>query len=238
MLRQNTIKRAARVLSLLIISIGGITSGGSTEVPSVIAKAGRCSSYDPRPKFTENTRNAKRKQFGLPTLEKIRQLKKHRGSRSELIVATVSLKANGGIALVLQRDREGTPTVEIRQMLRSERLVRPKPIKVKIPEATWSIIVARGEALNLVYATDEAIVCGATFTVELVDEKGDIRAPVGDSCGNEPRGLFFLVLAEAALAQLAPCASLYPDGYSATLERLTACFALSGNQNGGDRASQ
>lgn len=182
--------------------------------------------YDPRPKCTEDSRNAKRRQFGLPTLEKIRQQKKHHGSTSEQIVATLSLKAKGGVALVMQRDRKGAPTIEIRQMLSRGGLLRPKPIRVKIREDTWNIILAKGKALNLVYATDEVLICGAAFTVELVDEMGNIRAPVGDSCGNEPRGLFFKALAEAALAQLPLCDSLYPDEDNATLDRLITCFAL------------
>lgn len=221
---------AAGTALTFIVFAGCILSSSPSDAQIVRAKAGRCSSYDPRPQCTNDYRNAKRKQFGLPTLEKIRQLNGYAGPKSELIVATVSLKTRGGIALVLQRDRKGMPTIEIRQMLRRDRSARPKPISVTIPETTWSVIVAKGMALNPVYATDEVLVCGATFTVELVDEKGNIHAPVGDSCGNEPRGSFFQALAEAALAQLPHCAALYPDGYDATLDRLTSCFALGGNE--------
>ena len=227
---QKIIRRAARVASIVIITTGGVPSSASSEAQSVSIKAGRCSSYDPRPKCTEDYRNAKRQLFGLPTLEKIRRHKKHSGAKSELIVSTVSLKPTGGVSLVLQRDREGTPTVEIRQMLRSDRPLVPKPISVKIPESTWNMIVAKGKMLSPVYVTDEVSVCGATFTVELMDGNGTISAPVGDSCGNEPRGLFFEVLAQAALAQLPHCAALYPEGYKPTLNRLTACFVLGGEK--------
>ena len=227
---QNIIQHAARMASIVMISIVGIPASASFEAQSVSAKAGRCSIYDPRPKCTETYRNANRRLFGLPTLEKIRRDKKHSDSKSELIVATVSLKSTGGVALVLQRDRERTPTVEIRQMLRSDRRLVPKPISVKIPESTWNMIVAKGKMLSPVYATDKMWVCGAIFTVELVDGYGNISAPVGDSCGNEPRGIFFEVLAEAALAQLPHCAALYPEGYKPTLDRLTACFVLGGEK--------
>jgi hypothetical protein len=220
-------KLAAVALSILS---GGILWGESAEAQSFGAKSGRCSNYDPRPKCTEGYRNATRKKFGLPTLEKIRRRNGYAGSKSELIVTTVVFKTGGGVALVLQRDRNGAPIVEIREMVTNVRRSGPKLISVKIPEATWDMIVAKGKALDLVYATDEVLVCGAIFTVELTDGRGNIRAPVGDSCGNEPRGLFFEALAEAALAELPHCAALYPDGYDATLDRLTACFALSGQQ--------
>lgn len=218
---------AAVALSILG---GGISRGASAEAQSVSAKSGRCPNYDPRPTCTEGYRNATRKRFGLPTLEKIRRRNGYAGSKSKLIVTTVVFKTGGGVALVLQRDRNGAPIVEIREMVTNLRRSGPKLISVKIPEATWDMIVAKGKALDLVYATDEVLVCGAIFTVELTDGRGNIRAPVGDSCGNEPRGLFFEALAEAALAELPHCAALYPDGYDATLDRLTACFALSGVQ--------
>lgn len=220
-------KLAAVALSILG---GGISRGASAEAQSVSAKSGRCSNYDPRPTCTEGYRNATRKRFGLPTLKKIRRRNGYAGSKSELIVTTVVFKTGGGVALVLQRDRNGAPIVEIREMVTNVRRSGPKLISVKIPEATWDMIVAKGKALDLVYATDEVLVCGAIFTVELTDGRGNIRAPVGDSCGNEPRGLFFEALAEAALAELPHCAALYPDGYDATLDRLIACFALSGVQ--------
>ncbi len=221
--------RMALAAFILLNAVSGIPISLSAEARSG-AKSGRCSNYDPHPKCTEAYRNATRKRFGLPTLEKIRQRKGYAGPKGELIVTTVVFKTGGGVALVLQRDRKGTPTVEIRQMVRKDRPSGPKSIKVKISESAWDVIVADGTKLDLVYATDEVFVCGAIFTVELMDGRDNIRAPVGDSCGNEPRGLFFEALAEATLAQLPHCAALYPDGYDATLDRLIACFVLSGEQ--------
>lgn len=215
---------------ILLDAVGNIQFSPSAKAQSVSAKAARCSNYDPRPECTEGYRNATRERFGLATLKKIRQRNGFAGLTNEMIVATVSFKSGGGVALVMQRDREAAPTVEIRQMIRSDRLSEPKPISVKIPETTWDIIVAKEKSLDLVYATDEILLCGATFTVERMDEKGNIRAPVGDSCGNEPRGVFFEALAQAALIQLPHCATLYPEGFNATLDRLTACFALNGEQ--------
>lgn len=226
--------RATLTAFILLNAVSGIPISLAVEAQSG-AKFRKCSNYDPRPKCTEAYRNATRKRFGLPTLEKIRQRNGYAGPKSglpksELMLTTVAFKTGGGVALVLQRDRKGIPTVEIRQMLRSDRPSGSKPISVKISEASWDMIVATGNTLDPVYAADEVFVCGAIFTVELMDGKGNIRAPVGDSCGNEPRGLFFEAIAEAALAQLPHCSALYPEGYNATLDRLSACFVLSGEQ--------
>ena len=192
-------------------------------------QATSCSYYDPSPNCTEVERNVRRKKFGLSNLEELRRRHERGSNKSELIVGTVAIKQRGGLALVFQRDADGMPSAEIRRMLGDSKSSQHEPLHAKIPEAIWSDILAKGKALNLVYATDEALVCGADFTIELVDGAGDVRAPVGDSCGNEPRGVYFDILANAAIAQLPYCAALVTDSDWAA-DKLNECFALRGDK--------
>lgn len=193
-------------------------------------KKSHCSYYDPQPKCTEVERNARRNQFGLPTLDRIRQQHTRGRTRSELIVGTVKIKRGGGLALVFQRDRSGTPSVEIHRMLANTKSRNRLPISAKISETTWDAIVVKTAALELVYATDDVMVCGANFTIEFMDKAGNIRAPVGDSCGNEPRGVYFEVLAEAAIAELPHCAALVSSRTDGAMQKLEECFVLQGEK--------
>lgn len=212
--------------SLLYISLFASTSA---DARSHQQQATTCSYYDPRPHCTEIERNARRKKFGLPKLEQLRRRHEQELNKIELIVGTVAIKQRGGLALVFQRDANGMPSAEIRRMLWDGKSSQYEPLYAKIPEAIWSAVLAKGKALKLVHATDEALVCGADFTIELVDGAGDVRAPVGDSCGNQPRGVYFDILANAAIAQLPHCAALVTDSDWAA-DKLDECFALRGDK--------
>lgn len=214
----------------LIIFAAGILSSISAEAQIKMSgqKKQVCSSYDPRPGCTEDERNARRKQFALPTLEKIRR--QYGRANSELIVATVTTKLGDGLALVFQRDRDGTPSVEIHTIYSKENSPWKQALHAKISEGTWDTLLVKGNALNLVFARDEVILCGGSYMVELMDREGNIRAPVGDSCGGEPRSVYFNVLAEAAIAQLPHCAALAPDSSDRNAEKLMQCFVLQGDK--------
>ena len=216
---------AASTLMMLVVGICA-----EAPVAAESAMATKCAYYDPRPHCSEKEREARRKIFGLPTLEKIQRRTMRGGEASELIVATVMVKQRGGLALVLQRDRGGTPIVEIHSMPVSSRPADYQPIKAVIPEAIWALALSKGNALDLVYDTDEVLVCGANFSVEIMDKVGNVRAPDGDSCGGEPRGVYFDFLAEAALQQLPHCAALMPSISDWVPEKLVACFDLRGDK--------
>ncbi|RDV02550.1 hypothetical protein DXH95_11320 [Sphingorhabdus pulchriflava] len=218
---------AASTLMMLVV---GICAEAPAAAAGSTSKASKCAYYDPRPRCTEKEREARRKIFGLPSLEKIQRRTMSGGEASELIVATVMVKQREGLALVLQRDRGGTPIVEIHSMPVSSRPADYQPIRAIIPEAIWALALAKGNALDLVYDTDEVLVCGANFSVEIVDKEGNVRAPDGDSCGGEPRGVYFDFLAEAALQQLPHCAALMPSISDWVLEKLAACFDLRGDK--------
>jgi len=223
--------RASSKLALtLLLSTGCILAGVPIAASDGRAKSDECAYYDAPARCTESERNARRKSFGLPKLEKIQRQTMRGGKASELIVATVKVKRRGGLALVMQRDRDGIPIVEIHSMPADSRPADYKPIKAVIPEATWASALSKGNALDLVYATEEVLVCGANFSVEIVDKEGNVRAPVGDSCGGEPRGVYFNFLAEATLEQLPHCKALAPLGSDWPPGKLAACFELRGNK--------
>jgi hypothetical protein len=213
------------VLSILIGSL-------PIEARERHSKDANCSSYDPNPKCTVRGRDALRNSFGLPSLQRIRQ----NNTNSEVIVGIEELKRGDSLALVFQRDRDGTPSVEVRRRTWRGKWSGYQPLKAQIPEKSWNAILAKGKALDLVFAREEIYVCGASFTIELVDRKGNVRVPVGDACGREPRSVYFEALAEAAVAQLPQCNALEPsdgenaDSDASPTEKLLPCFLLHGDQ--------
>lgn len=223
-------RASAKYASTLLLLTGCILAGTPISATDGKTKSDECAYYDARARCTESERNARRKSFGLPKLEKIQRQTLRGGKASELIVATVKVKQRGGLALVMQRDRDGTPVVEIHTMPADSRPADYLPINAVIPEATWASALSKGNALDLVYTTEEVLVCGANFGVEIVDKEGNVRAPVGDSCGGEPRGVYFNFLVEATLEQLPHCKALAPVGSDWPPDKLAACFELRGNK--------
>lgn len=216
----------AAIITVLALHASPQRANAQSDPPKIAS----CSHYDQHPKCTEDERDARRKRFGLQTLDTIHRRHGRSSAKSELVVGTALIKRSGGLALVFQRDLEGKPAVEIHRILRNGQSRDRQPLRAKIPEEAWDAIIANGDALQLVYAADEVLVCGASFTIELVDGAGNVRAPVGDGCGNEPRSVYFDFLAETAIAQLPHCAALVPSRSDRNLDRLEQCFVLQGDK--------
>lgn len=195
---------------------------GSATPSQVVSTA--CSLYDPRPECTDAERNALRKRFGLPRMTTIRKRTMRNGS--ERIIGIMTLKRGKGLALIFERNRDGGAEVTAHLELSWKSRSRTQPLRAKISEAEWRSIADRGRALNDVHAWDHVYVCGAQFSIEFVDAKGIVRAPVGDGCNNEPRGLYFDVLAAATIKQLPHCAALQPNTYDDDSMKLIACLKL------------
>jgi hypothetical protein len=178
------------------------------------AKALDCGAYNPNPDCTQETRARLHKSFGLPPIERMRR-------NGALIVGIMQLKRGSGLALVFKRDRKGKPSVEI-----FHQGTKSQPLRTHITQQAWEAIVSKGGALGDVFARDDVYTCGATFTIEIIDEKGLLRAPVGDSCGNEPRGVYFDVLAKSAIEHLPHCAAIESEGQGDATQKLLSCVQL------------
>jgi hypothetical protein len=174
----------------------------------------KCGAYNPDPECTQKTRARLHKSFGLPPIERMRR-------NGELIVGIMELKRGSGLALVFKRDRKGKPSVEIyRQGPNSP------PLRTHITQEAWEAAIAKGRALGDVFARDDVYTCGATFTIEIIDEAGTLRAPVGDSCGNEPRGVYFDVLAKSAIENLPQCSAIKTEVQEDAAQKLMTCLQL------------
>ena len=133
--------RASSKLALtLLLSTGCILAGVPIAASDGRAKSDECAYYDAPARCTESERNARRKSFGLPKLEKIQRQTMRGGKASELIVATVKVKRRGGLALVMQRDRDGIPIVDQRIISPSRRSFRRRPGHRHFPKAMRSIL--------------------------------------------------------------------------------------------------
>jgi hypothetical protein len=197
---------------------------GSTQASGIdsVAKAIECGNYNPNPDCTQKTRARLHKSFGLPPIERMRK-------NGELIVGIMQLKRGAGLALVFTRGRKGKPLVEIFRQRTKDQPSRYPPLRTHITHQAWEAVVAKGRALGDVFAREDVYTCGATFTIEIIDEKGMLRAPVGDSCGNEPRGVYFDVLAKSAMEHLPHCAAIETEWQGDAAQELLSCVQL---QNG------
>lgn len=204
---------------------GGLSAAAQQAVQAVPS----CKIYDPRPSCSEATRNALRRSFGLPTLAQIGQ-DADGGANREAIVGIVEMKGGGALALVFRGASDGTASVEIRRAQPFGKTFGYPPMTATISKTSWRALIAKGKMLGDVFARDEIYVCGARFTIEFVDHKGNVRAPVGDSCGNEPRGQYFASLAEAAIAQLPHCNVLAPQSGGDITRKILECFYLQGDR--------
>lgn len=148
-----------------------------------------CSYYDPNPDCTEDERDRWRSSFGLPSLEEVHR---NMGTDGDLILAMMRIKRGAGLAIAVRANRDGTASAELfRQRYAKSGSSERLPVRVRIPKQEWAEIVAEGKALPDVFAREEVYVCGATFMIEFRDRQGNVRAPVGDSCGGEPREVYF-----------------------------------------------
>lgn len=184
----------------------------------------QCSRYDPDPACTKEERDYWRGTFGLPTLDALHH---RRGAGHDLIVGMIRIKTGERLAIVLHGNRNGTATAEIYRRPRNEKRIRARqPLRVEIPGQVWRSIIAQGRALPEVFAREEVYTCGATFMIEFRDAQGTVRSPVGDACGDEPRGEYFKRLAHAVVAELPRCRSLKIEPWEDSIDQLKACRLL------------
>jgi hypothetical protein len=194
------------------------------------ASVSECGAYDPNPKCTEETRSRLHKSFGLPALEEMQKKTSSRRTNNPLIIAIIEMKNGAGLALVFRNDRKGVPSVKIYRQRSKQDGRRYPPLRAAIPKEAWDRVITKGNALDDVFAREEVYLCGASFTIEIVDTAGKLRSPVGDSCGHEPRSVYFNILARTAIEQMPHCAALQPEAGEDDVYKLLACFQTRNNK--------
>jgi hypothetical protein len=212
--------------------LGSLLTPSAAEAKGKRQKPDGCSYYDNSARCTEKERNAERKSFGLPTLQKIQGRNRGITSDSEVVVAMAALKQSGRLAMVFQRGRDGAPSAEI-LYLRPRNGGRLATMRSKITESAWNELLAKLSALDLNHYDDERLcVGGGSSTVETIDKAGKIRGRFGDTCGEQPANWFFDELGKAAIIGLPDCAALVPDGYDEAWvgSKLINCFMLAGDK--------
>lgn len=213
-------RRALHICAALLL----LSAAPMTQAQDGATSEQQCSRYDPDPACTKEERDYWRGTFGLPTLGALHH---RRGEGHDLIVGMIRVKTGERLAIVFHENRNGTATAEIYRRPRREKHIHARqPIRVEIPSQTWRNIVAQGRALPDVFARDEIYTCGATFMIEFRDAQGVVRSPVGDACGDEPRGEYFKLLAQAVIAELPRCRSLTIKSWESSIDQLKACRLL------------
>jgi hypothetical protein len=233
LLKLLSISNIAKAIAYLAFVVVCFSSGMRAPAIGSTTKAAGCGAYDPNPKCTEKARRDLHKSFGLLSIEQMHQKRLNAGLDSELIIGIIQIKRRPGLALVFHRDRKGQPLVEVYRQHTKEQPSRYPSLRTHITEESWQAVVAKGSALNDIFAREEVYTCGATFNIEIIDETGTLRTPVGDSCGHEPRGIYFDALAQSAIEQLPQCAALNTEWQNDATQRLLACFQSRGSKKVG-----
>jgi hypothetical protein len=224
--RSPNLSNPAQFKACIALIIACLTSDARASDIEGSAKVAQCGAYNPDPECTQKTRTRLHKSFGLAPIERMQR-------NGELIVGIMQLKRGAGLALVFTRDRKGKPSVEIYRQRTKDQPSQYPPLRTHITQEAWEAAIAKGRALGDVFAREDVYTCGATFTIEIIEETGTLRTPVGDSCGNEPRGVYFEILAKSAIEQLPHCAAIETEWRDAAAQKLLACFELRGDQKAG-----
>lgn len=185
--------------------------------------------YNRYSECSKRERRRLNKQFDLPPIE---ELFRRQAKRSDVVIASVSFKLGGGLAMVFQRDRSGKPYAEIRRAPIAG--MRYEPVRVALTEETWRAITAKSRIIDTnLYEDDNVCVGGSSFNLQAIDHLGTFRARLGDVCGEHPGNWFFQELAGIALSELPLCEGLEPEGYGEAWagHKLYDCFLLSGDRS-------
>ncbi len=221
---------AAQTSGMLILLLGLFIFSTPAEAREARKSAGACTTnVNVDARCTTAERRKLHAQFGLPSLEVMHRKASRKAEQGDIIIAIGKFKLAGGLALIFQRDRQGAPWVEIREL--SERFqLRPRlPIRAKLPVMVWEDVVAKGKALD-VEKYEDFCLGGGSFTIEVIDNAGAIRTRMYDVCGGYPGNAFFSYLAKIALSQIPDCKALFPADYEPAIRQLKTCFALQGQK--------
>jgi hypothetical protein len=168
--------------------------------------------------------------FGLPPLERMFARQQRQSSKHSIVVGIMQLKLNSDIALIVRRNRDGVPEIEIRQSQQSGQLRRRAPLRATVSEGTWRVILERAQTTDVEFNNDRICVGGSSATFAMIDGEGRVRNRVGDVCPDDPGKDFVLFLATTAIAQLPYCAAVFPQPYNSPIGALEACLTFEGNK--------